>query len=119
MLVGELGSGKTQFVKGLAKGLGIKENITSPTFTYEKIYKGLPAGKAGKKLTLYHFDLYREEKIDSDIELLVEEAFADKSGVVVIEWAERAKKIWPLYYFKVQFSWVGENERTIEISNRR
>jgi tRNA threonylcarbamoyladenosine biosynthesis protein TsaE len=62
LLCGDLGGGKTQFVKGLALGLDISADITSPTFTYEKIY-------AGPKLNLYHFDLYREEILDPDIKV--------------------------------------------------
>jgi len=95
-------------VKGLAAGLGVADNVTSPTFTYEKIYKG-------EKLTLYHFDLYREEKLDPDIELLINEAYMDKKGIVVIEWAERAKEIWPKNHTYIYFKWKSENERQIEI----
>lgn len=111
-MCGELGGGKTQFTKGLAEGLCVKENITSPTFTYEKIYKG------NRSLALYHFDLYREEKLDPDIELLMKEALADSKGVVAIEWAERAREIWPRKYFEVVFKWIGENERDINITRR-
>jgi tRNA threonylcarbamoyladenosine biosynthesis protein TsaE len=106
-----LGGGKTQFVKGLALGLGITSDITSPTFTYEKIYQG-------PELTLYHFDLYREEVLDSDIKLLLSEAMADPRGVVAVEWAERAKNDWPKHYVLVEFDWRGENEREITINER-
>lgn len=108
LLSGELGGGKTQFVKGLAEGLNIKDNITSPTFTYERIYKG-------KKLILYHFDLYRSEKVDSDVAKLMQEAFLDPKGVAAIEWAEHAKKIWPDKYYLMKFKWIGDDEREIRI----
>ena len=111
LLSGELGGGKTQFVKGLAKSLGVKDNITSPTFTYEKIY-------TGKKLTLYHFDLYREEILDSDIKHLMEEAFTDNAGVTAIEWADRMGKFKPKNYTEVIFKWVSENERKLIINGR-
>lgn len=105
---GELGGGKTQFVKGLAVGLNIPDDITSPTFNYEKIYNG-------KKLTLYHFDLYRENTLDEDIKLLMKEAFSDKSGVVAVEWSKRMGDFKPLEYTEVFFEWKGENERKITI----
>lgn len=110
-MTGELGGGKTQFVKGLAAGLGVKDEITSPTFTYEKIYRGT-------EFTLYHFDLYRENTLDEDIKMLIEEAYADQRGIVVIEWAERAKKYWPQKYEKYDFEWKGENEREINITRK-
>lgn len=107
-----MGGGKTQFAKGLAEGLGITETVTSPTFTYEKIYKNK------KGLNLYHFDLYREDILDEDIKALFLEAVSGKENVVVVEWAERAKEIWPLNYYLVEFKWVGEHEREITVSER-
>jgi tRNA threonylcarbamoyladenosine biosynthesis protein TsaE len=101
-----LGGGKTQFTKGLAKGLDIADNIVSPTFTYEKIYKG-------RKLTLYHFDLYREEILDPDIKALILEAKEDNNGVIVIEWADRLKEFKLKGAKKFAFKWKGENEREI------
>ncbi len=105
---GELGGGKTQFVKGLAKGLLISEDITSPTFTYEKIYNG-------PKISLYHFDLYREEVLDQDIKLLIEEAIKDKNGVLAVEWADRLGDFKPSKYTSINFKWKGEHERELEI----
>jgi tRNA threonylcarbamoyladenosine biosynthesis protein TsaE len=104
--LGELGGGKTQFAKGLAAGLGISDDIVSPTFTYEKIYRG-------KNLTLYHFDLYREKTLDLDIKALILEAQEDKNGVIAIEWADRMKDfiIKGAKYFN--FKWEDENEREI------
>lgn len=109
LLSGELGGGKTQFVKGLAEGLGIAGPITSPTFTFERIYEN------EKGPSLYHFDLYRSEELDPDIACLIEEAIAG-GNVVAIEWAERAKRIWPkdAYYFN--FKWLDENKRELEVS---
>lgn len=109
MLFGDLGGGKTQFVKGLAKGLGIEEDITSPTFTFERVYE------AGE-LTLYHFDLYRSPVLDPDIELAIKESVADPKGVTAIEWAERAEQIWPTNAKKMNFHWISETERKIEVN---
>lgn len=111
LLTGDLGGGKTQFTKGLAKGLGIKDPITSPTFIYENIYQG-------KKLKLYHFDLYRSDVIDEDIKDLMLEAFEDESGIAVVEWADRAKDYWPKKYNHLDFRWQGENKREIIISEK-
>jgi tRNA threonylcarbamoyladenosine biosynthesis protein TsaE len=109
LLTGELGSGKTQFAKGLAEGLGITDHITSPTFNYENIYE------ARDGLRFYHFDLYREEVLDEDIKLMLEEATADLKGVVAVEWSERLGGELPNKYQLVQFEWVAENERNITI----
>lgn len=81
-LCGELGAGKTCFVQGLARGLGVAENeaVTSPTFTLMNHYHG--------RLNLYHFDLYRLEHVDELIEMGMDE-FLPGQGVAVVEWAER------------------------------
>lgn len=107
LLTGDLGGGKTQFTKGLALGLGVMEPITSPTFNYENIYPA-PEGR-----TLYHFDLYRNEVLDEDIRDLMLEAFADKKGITVVEWAERAKDFWPKKALLLEFGWVSENRRCL------
>lgn len=106
LLTGDLGGGKTQFTKGIAKALGIREPITSPTFIYENIYQG-------KELQLYHFDLYRNEVVDEDVKDLMLEAFSDDEGVVVVEWAERANNYWPSNYTHLDFEWLAENKRKI------
>lgn len=87
----------------------MKENITSPTFNYENIYEG------SSGLTLYHFDLYREEVLDPVIEALFSEAIKEKHGVVLVEWAERAKKIWPKGAKVLTFKWIGEQKREIDV----
>jgi len=80
-LVGDLGAGKTQLVKGLARGLGIPSRIHSPTFTLLNIY-------SGGRLTLNHIDLYRLETQEQIIAAGLEE-YLTPDGVTVIEWAER------------------------------
>lgn len=89
-LVGDLGSGKTTLVKGIAKGLKVsdREEITSPTFVLIKEYKG--------RIPLFHFDLYRLEKIE-DISFLGVEEYLFDEGACVIEWAERMKMLLPEY----------------------
>lgn len=107
-LVGELGSGKTVFTKGIAKGLGVKNSryVNSPTFVIIKEYEG--------KIPLYHFDLYRLDHYNSFDEMNYEEYFYG-GGVCVIEWADKIRKLLPKKYTEVRLSVAGENKRKIEI----
>ena len=102
-LIGELGSGKTTLVKGIAWGLGIKERegISSPSFVLIKEYTG--------KIPLFHFDLYRLDKI-KDIEYLGVEEYLFDRGVCVIEWAEKMKMLLP-DYLQIDLTIKDENKR--------
>jgi tRNA threonylcarbamoyladenosine biosynthesis protein TsaE len=80
-LSGDLGAGKTQLVKGLARGLGFPGRVHSPTFTLVNVY-------SGGRLTLFHLDLYRLETRGQIVEAGLEE-YLDPAGVAVVEWAER------------------------------
>src|SRR6266436_6275339 len=80
-LSGDLGAGKTQLVKGLARGLGITQRVHSPTFALVNIY-------TGGRLTLFHLDLYRLETREQILAAGLEE-YLTPDGVTVIEWAER------------------------------
>ncbi len=104
-LNGELGSGKTMFVKGIANALGINETITSPTFTIVKEYDG--------ELPLYHFDVYR---LDGNTEGVGIEDYFTKNGVVVIEWADTVKNILPEERLDIKFKVAGENKRVLVIT---
>lgn len=101
-LDGELGSGKTVFTKGIANALGIKESITSPTFTIIKEYEG--------ELPLYHMDVYR---LNGNVEGTGIEEYFTKGGVVVIEWADTIKDILPEERLDIKFKVVGENTRVL------
>ncbi|PKN76733.1 MAG: tRNA (adenosine(37)-N6)-threonylcarbamoyltransferase complex ATPase subunit type 1 TsaE [Deltaproteobacteria bacterium HGW-Deltaproteobacteria-10] len=107
-LSGELGSGKTCFTGGLARGLGVSESyqITSPTFTLINEY---PA-----KYKLYHFDVYRLND-SSDMEDLGYEEYFAGYGVVVIEWAEKISEIIPAKAFFINFEYIDDNKRKITI----
>jgi tRNA threonylcarbamoyladenosine biosynthesis protein TsaE len=80
LLSGDLGAGKTVFAKGIAEGMGIKEVVTSPTYTYLNIYEN-------GGLTLYHYDLYRLKTSDEALELGLTD-YLNVGGVCVIEWAD-------------------------------
>jgi tRNA threonylcarbamoyladenosine biosynthesis protein TsaE len=84
-LCGELGAGKTQLVKGLARGLRITTRVHSPTFSLVNVY-------LGGRLTLFHLDLYRLEGVDQIFAAGLEE-YLRPQGVTVIEWAERARSL--------------------------
>jgi tRNA threonylcarbamoyladenosine biosynthesis protein TsaE len=112
-LTGELGSGKTTFLQGLAKGLGIKERILSPTFIMMRSYpitdRQLPV------TNFFHVDLYRVEN-EKDVEGLgLEEIWSDPRNIVAIEWAEKIKKILPKKRIDIYFKYLKEDEREIKI----
>lgn len=108
-LIGELGTGKTLFTKGIAKALGVKEYeyVNSPSFVIVKEYKS-------KKTPLYHFDLYRLDS-SHDLDTIGYEEYFYSDGITVIEWADRAMDILPEKYASVGFKHLGENKRAITI----
>jgi tRNA threonylcarbamoyladenosine biosynthesis protein TsaE len=107
-LYGDLGSGKTTFVQGLAKSLGIKQRIISPTFIIMREYDVTDA-----KGKFYHIDLYRTE-LARDITLLgLKEIMEDTKNIVVIEWPEKLGAFLPKQAKKIQFRYISENEREI------
>jgi len=109
-LHGLLGSGKTTFVKGMARALGIKSVVTSPTYTIVRSYD--TTHHTIKKL--YHLDLYRLEP-DVDFKSIgIEELFDDRLGVVIVEWPEKIAIKNP--NFDVIFEYTGENMRKITIT---
>lgn len=116
-LTGELGSGKTVFVQGLAKGLGIKERILSPTFIMIRQYP-LAISHQSSIISFYHIDLYRIES-EKDIEgLSLEEIWSDPKNIVAIEWAEKIKKILPKKRIEIHFEYINEGERRITINSK-
>ena len=102
-LTGELGAGKTTFVKGLALGLNIHEQVQSPTFVLLNAYEGL-----------YHFDLYRM-KTDADFTALGFEDYFHQGGICAIEWPERIEKLLPKNTIRIHFSY-SEQGRTVTVS---
>ena len=110
-LWGNLGSGKTTFVKGLAKGLGIKKTITSPSFLIYKIYS---INKKNIK-QLVHVDLYRLDKKINLVSLGLDEYLNDPFCICVIEWPEKIKKHLPQKRVDVYFKIIKEDKREITL----
>ena len=110
-LTGELGSGKTAFVKGVAKALGVGEIVTSPTFVIEKIYK-----LDGQTFDhLIHIDAYRLEGAHELRAIGFEEIARKPKNLIFIEWPERVKEILPPQMAMIEFEVVNESTRTIRI----
>lgn len=108
-LRGELGSGKTTLIKGIAKGLGVKDTryVNSPSFVIVKEHKG--------RIPLYHFDVYRLDHPLSLDTVGYEEFFYGK-GATVIEWADKIRELLPTEYLDIELSVKGESEREIKIA---
>mgnify|MGYP004524925171 FL=1 len=105
-LDGELGSGKTVFVKGFAKSLGLDETITSPTFNIVKEY-------TTGEMPLYHMDVYRLEDENENIGL---EDYFNGNGVSIIEWSELISDILPDERLDIKFKILDENTRIIKLT---
>ena len=119
LLYGDLGAGKTQFAKGVAKGLGISETIKSPTFAYVNEYE-IDLGSRISDLgsSLYHYDLYRLD-VGADLTSLgFEETIQDESAINVVEWADRLTKK-PHGYIKVVIEPYLDDRRSIKIAYHR
>ena len=108
-LIGDLGAGKTAFAKGFAKGLGIEQAITSPTFSLLNTYNG--------RLKLNHFDLYRIEDLEELYMLGFEEQFLDENAVNLIEWPQIAYDMLPKNRVRITITKLNENQREIKVEN--
>ena len=143
-LEGDLGGGKTAFLQGFAKGLGIKQKITSPTFVILKKFQVSPhqnpegeprtkasfirgrqvpygagkfgAGQAGFKFhDFYHIDCYRIEKPKEILDLDFKKIISEPKNIVAIEWSEKIKKILPKNRITIKFLFLGKNTRKMTI----
>lgn len=127
-LSGELGSGKTTFVQFVARALGVKENITSPTFVLIKNYQftkgdfNFPFEKGGVPMDigtgdfkiLYHVDAYRLESGAELAKLGFEEIVANPQNLIFLEWPENVAEVLPNDILTIKFSFVDEATRAIE-----
>ena len=111
-LTGDLGSGKTTFVKGLAQGLGYrrKGSVCSPTFVILKIYPS--------RIPLYHFDVYRLTSPDDFFRAGLEE-FLQTDGVSVVEWADKVEQALPGTCLRITFEFEGSKGRLIKVRSPR
>lgn len=107
-LSGDLGAGKTALTKGIARGLGVGDTITSPTFTLVNEH----AARGGRQL--YHVDLYRLNRSQQAVEIGIEEELAP-NGWTVIEWAENLGDVLPANAVHIDIGIIGENERQITV----
>lgn len=108
-LSGNLGSGKTTLVKGIAQGLGIDPwQVNSPSFVLIREYRG-------KENSLFHCDLYRLEAGKQIVFLGLEDYFSQE-GVLVIEWAKKAGKLLPVEYLNIDIDFLSKHKRRFKIS---
>ncbi|MCX6764604.1 MAG: tRNA (adenosine(37)-N6)-threonylcarbamoyltransferase complex ATPase subunit type 1 TsaE [Candidatus Nealsonbacteria bacterium] len=113
-LEGDLGGGKTTFLQGFAKGLGIKDKILSPTFVLMKKFE-IPKNKKFKNF--YHFDCYRIKGPKEISELGFNEIVSDPQNIIAIEWAERIRGILPTNKTLLKFNFLNKKNRKIWIKN--
>jgi tRNA threonylcarbamoyladenosine biosynthesis protein TsaE len=106
--IGELGAGKTCFLQGLCRGLGVQSDVTSPTFVLVNHYRG--------RVPVYHVDAYRVETLTELIDLGVEELLHG-DGVTVIEWADKLLPLLPPHTITVTIAGLGDEPRRIVIDD--
>lgn len=104
--VGELGAGKTCFLQGLARGLGVSASVTSPTFVLVNQYRG--------RLPVYHLDAYRTASLTELLDLGVEEMFHG-DGVTVVEWADKLLPLLPPHAITVTITGLGDEPRQVVV----
>ena len=114
-LTGDLGSGKTTFVQGLAKGLGVKQRILSPTFILMRKYNIKLSTINSQLSTFYHIDLYRlEGAVESELKNIgAPDIWGKKQNVVAVEWAEKVTGMFPGNTVWIKFENLGGNRRKI------
>jgi len=107
-LYGDLGAGKTAFTRGIAKGLGITMNVSSPTFTIVNEYPG--------QTPLFHFDIYRLES-ENELFDIGWDDYLDRGGVCVVEWSDKVPGAFTPDAFEVKIENLGDNKRCLLIEN--
>ena len=105
VLAGDLGAGKTAFVQGFGRGLGVTDRITSPTFTLVHVYEG--------RMPVHHLDVYRLEQLSEALDLGLPEML-DEGGVVLIEWGDAILPVLPHDFLEVRLTFgIGEDDRHV------
>jgi tRNA threonylcarbamoyladenosine biosynthesis protein TsaE len=111
-LSGDLGSGKTTFTQGFAKGLGLEGRLLSPTFIILRSYE------TPRVHNFYHIDLYRITN-EQDMDILgIQEIFTDPAAVIVIEWPEKIAKIVPEKRWELTFTSEGDDKRAVTVVSK-
>lgn len=105
-LFGDLGAGKTSFVRGLAEGISLKARVTSPTFTIVNEYLGA--------VPLFHFDMYRLKSEDELFEIGWDD-YIERNGIIAVEWSENVENSFPENTVRVHIIKTGDCSRRIEI----
>ena len=105
LMDGELGAGKSELARGVAKGLGVQETVTSPSFTILNVYES-------GRCPLYHFDWYRLESAEEIFELGMDE-YLGGDGVALVEWPDRCPDAIPEDFLRIRIEATGENTRRI------
>ena len=105
LLTGDLGAGKSELARGVARGLGVTETVTSPSFTILNVYES-------GRVPFYHFDWYRLESEDELYELGMDE-YLGGDGIALVEWPERCRDAVPSDCLKLKLTVTGENSREI------
>jgi tRNA threonylcarbamoyladenosine biosynthesis protein TsaE len=106
LLTGDLGAGKTCLTQGIAFGLGIKEYALSPTFMIMRQMRG--------RLSLYHIDLYRLDRLEETQDLGLDDYFYG-DGISVVEWAEKASGLMPPEHLLIEIEYISENQRRLRL----
>lgn len=115
-LRGELGAGKTTFVQGLGKMLGLVGNIVSPTYILNRKYQLKPIDKDLKFKTLWHVDLYRLETLAEIKDLGLTDLWQNRTSLVVIEWPEKIEQLLPLNRADIKIKTLPNGSRELEIN---
>lgn len=106
VLAGDLGAGKTAFVQGFSRGLGITDRVTSPTFTLVHVYEG-------GRLPVHHLDVYRLDQLSEAVDLGLAEML-DDGGVVLVEWGDAITPVLPHQLLEVRLTFGdGDDDRTL------
>lgn len=108
LLLGDMGAGKSELTRGIARGLGVQGYVTSPTFTILQVHED-------GRMPLYHFDWYRLSDAEELYELSMDE-YLYGDGVSVIEWPSRAEEVIPESYLQVELIPLGDEERAVELT---
>ena len=107
VLAGDLGAGKSELARGIARGLGVKETVPSPSFTILNVYES-------GRCPLFHFDWYRLESAEELYELGMDE-YLGGDGIAVVEWAERCPEAIPENALRITLETTGEEKRKITV----